>query len=121
MSTVMRKVLETQIRISSELESDYLFCTTKGNQLNHANLCNRVWAPALKKAGVPYRPMIQTRHSFATTALSLGENPLWIARTMGHRDTDMVIRVYAKFVSNAVNQFDGNAVNEAHMNIIGNN
>jgi integrase len=120
LSSAMKSALLDQKTISEKLGSHYLFCTTHGHLLNHANLCNRVWTPALKKAGIPYRPMIQTRHSFATTALSLGENPLWIARTMGHRDTDMVIRVYTKYVSNAVHQLDGKALNEAHLNMVGN-
>ena len=67
------------------------------------------WRPALKKAGIPYRPMIQTRHTFATTAISLGENPLWIAHIMGHRDTDMVIKVYAKYLKNVAGNTDGRA------------
>lgn len=120
LSSAMQSALLDQKKISEELGSEYLFCTTNGNLLNHANLSNRVWTPALKKAGIAYRPMIQTRHSFATTALSLGENPLWIACTMGHRDTDMIIRVYTKYVSNAVNQLDGKALNEAHLKAMGN-
>ena len=39
---------------------------------------------------------------------------------MGHRDTDMIIRVYTKFVDNAVNQLDGNAINKAHMKLLSN-
>lgn len=106
----MKSVLLEQQSVCEKLNSEYLFCTTAGNQLNHANLSNRVWRPALEKAEIPFRPMIQTRHSFATTALSLGENPLWIAHVMGHRDTDMIIRVYAKFVKDAANR-DGCALN----------
>ena len=68
----------------------------------------------------PYRPMIQTRHSFATTAISLGENPLWIAHIMGHRDTDMIIKVYTKYLKNAVNNNDGNALNEIYSDVISN-
>jgi integrase len=64
--------------------------------------------------------MIQTRHSFATTALTLGENPLWIAHVMGHRDTDMIIRVYAKFVKDAAIR-DGCALSEVYNRINGNN
>ncbi len=85
---VMKTALLEQKSLCEKLESKYLFCTTTGELLNHANLSNRVWRPALKEAGIPYRPMIQTRHSFATMALSLGENPLWIAHAMGHRDTE---------------------------------
>lgn len=118
MSDSMKKVLKLQVEICLGLKSKYLFCTTKGNQLNHANLCNRVWIPALQKAKIPYRPMIQTRHSFATTALSLGDNPLWIAHTMGHRDTDMIIRVYTKFVENTMGIQAGNAIDEAHLKMM---
>jgi len=96
---VMKAALMEQLSICEKLDGEYLFCTTTGEQLNHANLSNRVWRPALKEAGIPYRPMIQTRHSFATTALSLGE---WIAHIMGHRDTDMIIKVYTKYLKNAV-------------------
>jgi len=117
---VMRTALLEQLSISEELNSEYLFCTTTGGQLNHANLSNRVWRPALKEAGIPYRPMIQTRHSFATTALSLGENPLWIAHVMGHRDTDMIIKVYTKYLKNAVNNNDGKALNKLYSGMIGN-
>ena len=45
--------------------------------------------------------MKQTRNSLATNALSCGENPLWIAKVMGHRDTDMIIRVYGIYIENA--------------------
>lgn len=119
-SKAVKRVLLEQISLCEGLQSEYLFCTTTGQQINHANLCNRTWVPALKKAGIRYRAMIQTRHSFATTALSLGENPLWIAHVMGHRDTEMVIRVYAKFVKNAVGKQDGNLVSDAYQKMISN-
>src|ERR1019366_3566308 len=44
------------------------------------------WAPALKRASVRYRYPYQTRHTYASTMLSAGENPLWVAQQMGHRD-----------------------------------
>jgi integrase len=113
-------LLETQKAICEKLDSNYLFCTETGCCINHANLSNRVWKPALIRAGIPYRPMIQTRHSFATTALSLGENPLWIADVMGHSDTQMVLRIYAKFVKNAVNSNDGNALNDIQAKFVSN-
>jgi len=77
-----------------------------------SHLQKRVWKPALKKAGLEYREMKQTRHSFATNALSCGENPLWIASVMGHRDTDMIIRVYGKYIENFNGTRDGNNLND---------
>lgn len=57
--------------------------------------------------------MKQTRHSFATVALSCGENPLWIAKVMGHRNTEMIIKVYSKYIENAGISNDGAALNDA--------
>ena len=43
---------------------------------NVADYRRRVWRSTLKKAGIEFRSIKQTRHSFATIALSWGENPL---------------------------------------------
>ena len=57
-----------------------------------------VWSPALKKAGIKYRNPYQTRHTFASTLLSRGENPLWVAHQMGHKDWGMIIKVYGQWI-----------------------
>lgn len=93
-------------------EGNFFFSSPTGAMVDTSHLRQRVWIPALKKAGVEYREMKQTRHSFATNALSCGENPLWIARAMGHRDTDMIIRVYGKYIENFNGTQDGNSLNE---------
>jgi integrase len=59
--------------------------------------------------------MKQTRHTFATLALSLGENPLWIAKVMGHRDTEMIIRVYSKYVEDVRGTRDGSIMNAIYL------
>jgi integrase len=57
--------------------------------------------------------MKQTRHSFATNALMAGENPLWIAKVMGHRNTEMIIRVYGKYIEEAgSHSSDGNRLSQ---------
>jgi integrase len=40
--------------------------------------------------------------------LAAGENPLWIARQMGHTSTEMLFKVYGRFVPNLTRQ-DGSA------------
>ena len=111
---MMVDILEKQMIISEQLQSEYLFCSAEGYKVHRDNLRGRVWDPALAKAGVSYRQMRQTRHSFATTALSLGDNPLWIAKVMGHSTTMMVIEVYAKYVENQNNFGDGNKLNQVY-------
>ena len=67
-----------------------------------SNVRIRVWIPVLKRACVEYREMKQTRHSFATYHLFLGKNPLHIAKAVGHSNAEMVIKVYSKYIDNAV-------------------
>jgi integrase len=56
------------------------------------------WRHILKKAGVRYRNPYQTRHTYASTLLSAGENPWWVAKQMGHVDVEMVFRHYGKWI-----------------------
>ena len=90
----MLHALLEQKKNHERFNCQYFFCSPRGERVHTSNLRRRIWKRALEKAGVPYREMKQTRHSFATNALSFGENPLWIAKVMGHRDTDMIIRVH---------------------------
>lgn len=57
-----------------------------------------VWTPALKKAGLKYLNPYQTRHTFASTLLSRGENPLWVAQQMGHKDWGQIRKVYGRWI-----------------------
>lgn len=56
------------------------------------------WQPALVRAEVRYRYPYQTRHTFASTLLSAGENPVWVASMMGHKDWAMIIKVYGRWI-----------------------
>lgn len=57
-----------------------------------------MWQPALSRAGVPYRIPYQTRHTYASTLLSAGENPLWVAQQMGHKDWGMIRKRYGRWI-----------------------
>jgi integrase len=109
---VMLDALRSQRTIYEMYKGEYFFCTTTGEQVNLSNLRNRVWIPAMEKAGLEYRELKQTRHSFATVALSSMENPLWIAQVMGHRNTEMIIKVYSKYIERAIGTQDGARLDE---------
>ena len=58
-----------------------------------------VWTPALQRANVKYRTPYQTRHTFASMLLSRGENPLWVANQMGHKDWGMIRKTYGRWIA----------------------
>ena len=72
------------------------------------NFTNRVWKPLLRHLGLAPRRPYQTRHTAATLMLSAGENPEWVARVLGHASTEMLFRVYSRYVPN-LTRSDGRA------------
>lgn len=84
--------------------SDYVFTTREGRPIDAHNFANRVWYPLLRYLGLDKRRPYQTRHTTATLMLASGENPEWIARLMGHANTQMLFTVYSRFVPNLTRQ-----------------
>ncbi|PTP19724.1 hypothetical protein CWO07_24545 [Vibrio splendidus] len=58
---------------------------------------------------IQYRGLSQFRHTYASQALTAGANPVWLAKQLGHANTDMVFRHYAKWINEDV-QIDNNQV-----------
>lgn len=48
--------------------------------------------------GIQNRVMYNTRHSFASIMLSQGEEPLWVAAMLGHKNLNITYSHYAKFI-----------------------
>ena len=86
----------------------WVFCSRDGTPLSHNNVTQRIWYPLLRHLGLAKRRPYQTRHTAATLWLAAGESPEWIARQMGHATTEMLFRVYSRFVPNLTRQ-DGSA------------
>ncbi|HXH89697.1 MAG TPA: site-specific integrase [Gaiellaceae bacterium] len=78
--------------------SALLFPSKEGRVVNLSNWRRRVWFPALDAADLPRRRIYDMRHSFATLALAAGVPIEWIARQMGHRDTRVTLRHYARWL-----------------------
>src|SRR5262245_9703756 len=98
MGQVVYNALREQHQTSGAME--YVFCNRAGEPLDTANVTKRVWYPLLRHLGLDLRRPYQTRHSAAALWLAAGEAPEWIARQLGHSSTDMLFRVYSRFVPN---------------------
>ena len=79
---------------------EYVFVTRNGRPIDTVNFTNRVWYPLLRHLGLDRRRPYQTRHTAATLMLASGEAPEWIAKILGHTTTEMLFRVYSRFVPN---------------------
>ncbi len=86
----------------------YVFANRNGQPFDTHNFTNRVWYPLLRYLGFRRRRPYQLRHTCATLWLTAGENPLWIARQLGHSNVEMLFRVYARWVKD-VTRNDGSA------------
>ncbi len=72
----------------------YIFRTPAGGEIDPDNLRERVWSPALLKAGVRFRPIKSLRHSFASLLIREGHDPLYISRQMGHHSPSFTLKTY---------------------------
>jgi len=108
MLPIVERALQAQ-RAASQLRGPWIFPNRTGAPLDMTNLRECVWKPALRRAGLRYRTLYQTRHTFATLHLAAGEDLGWVARMLGHTTTEMVIRRYYRFIPNLTRK-DGSAM-----------
>lgn len=108
MSQVVFDALKEQEKSTRNI-SGFVFCNREGLPLDYKNVNNRVWKPLLRHLGLKVRRPYQCRHTAATLWLAAGENPEWIARQLGHTTTEMLFRVYSRYVPNLTRR-DGSAI-----------
>ncbi len=107
MSQLVYDALKEQEKSTRKI-SEFVFCNREGQPLDYRNVTNRVWKPLLRHLGLKVRRPYQCRHTAATLWLGAGENPEWIARQLGHTTTEMLFRVYSRYVPNLTRR-DGSA------------
>jgi integrase len=106
MTTPLMDALHRQFAVSGK--GNYVFPNRTGGFLDNRNVCNRVWYPMLDYLGLKRRRLYETRHTAATLWMAAGENPEWIARQLGHVNTEMLFKVYSRYVPNLTRR-DGSA------------
>lgn len=76
----------------------YVFRDEQGRLLGTDHMREVIWRLALKKAELDYRPMIQTRHTFATMMIDAGENLGWVQNMLGHATLQMIFKHYHAWI-----------------------
>jgi integrase len=86
--------------LRTRLRSKYVFLNPDNRPIEIETLWKNAWSKGLKKAGINYRPVIQTRHTFATMLVSSSENIGWIQKMMGHSSLKMITDKYFSYIPN---------------------
>ena len=79
-------------------KSNYVFLNRYGRPLNPCPLRKHAWAKALKKAGLEYRSLMQTRHTYACLMLNAGVLPGYVMKQMGHTSLKMIYDHYYTYI-----------------------
>lgn len=80
-----------------------VFPNESGNPINHRNMLQRHFYPALKAAGIGPIRFHDLRHTYASLLIDQGENIKYIQSQLGHANPSITLNVYAHLIK-PVNQ-----------------
>ncbi|WP_411063681.1 tyrosine-type recombinase/integrase [Vibrio rotiferianus] len=77
-----------------------VFINSKTNRafIDDKQFAKTFLTPALAELSIEHRGPGQVRHTFASQALTAGINENYIAKQMGHRDTEVIRKHYARWI-----------------------
>jgi len=79
------------------------FPNEAGNPMNHNNMVNRHFRPALREAKLEIIRFHDLRHTYASLLIEQGENIKYIQNQLGHSNPTVTLNVYAHLMK-PVNQ-----------------
>ncbi len=74
---------------------DLVFPNRVGKPINHNNLIQRHFYPALEKAELPKIRFHDLRHTYASLRIEQGENIKYIQSQLGHSNPTVTLNVYS--------------------------
>lgn len=98
MTPKAKEALLSQFEITGKDQDQRVFKTPRNKIWAKPDNLGRYWRVALEKAGVVYRNPYQMRHTFISHMLSLGNSPLILYRMVGHENSELLYKKYARFI-----------------------
>lgn len=92
--------LRTWKLASPKGDFDLIFPNLAGNPMSNANLLQRGFYPALRRAGLRRIRFHDLRHTFASLLIASGEDIVRISRLLGHSSPKVTLDVYAHMLPN---------------------
>ena len=81
--------------------SEYLFVTRDNIPYSSASKISLLyWQKTLKSLNIEHRILYQMRHTFASMMIASGEDILWVSNMLGHKNSNITLSVYAKYMKN---------------------
>ena len=94
---VLLPYLENHLQFKTD--SEYVFLARGNNPFNSSNKISTIyWTKVLKELNIPYRNLYQMRHTFASLMIASGEDILWVANMLGHKNSNITLSTYAKYM-----------------------
>jgi len=94
---VVQTLVALQKRAGVVSHKGYVFRHKSGEPLD--DHVDRIWARALRRAGIRHRKSYNLRHTFATNCIIAGLPLPYIAKILGHTTIDALVRNYAGWIN----------------------
>jgi len=91
-------VREAEALLQGQPVDGWLFTTPRGAIIRSNNFRDRVWKPLLKAAGLPYRWIHATRHTYATRMIMGGANLVYVQKQLGHSSIQITVDTYTHWI-----------------------
>ncbi len=77
---------------------EYIFYSPRNEPFKNTSYVNILLKKILKELNIEERSIYQTRHTFASIRLSMGERIEWVSYMLRHESTDITLKRYFKYI-----------------------
>lgn len=94
---IIEALQHTLQELKQENKIGYIFANHNNKFIAKQRIAKQ-FKEILTKLHIETRTLYSTRHTFASLSLSYGEDLLWIANMLGHKDVSTTCKSYAKYI-----------------------